>query len=146
MNTCPVYRRSMGYSYTYFIPGPIGINLGMLKDKDANYHNCSACSLCLSCENVCPVQVDLGTQIYKWRQELDAMGHADPMKKAMSKGMKLMFQNPHLYTTALKFAPIANGLPSFLTDNRFNLWCKHHAMPQFAKKSFHELWKKGEVK
>ena len=30
MNTCPVYRRSMGYSYTYFIPGPIGINLGML--------------------------------------------------------------------------------------------------------------------
>ena len=141
MNTCPVYRRSMGYSYTYFIPGPIGINLGMLKDKDANYHNCSACSLCLSCENVCPVQVDLGTQIYKWRQELDAMGHADPMKKAMSKGMKLMFENPRLYTTALKFAPIANGLPSFLTNNRLNLWCKHHAMPQFAKKSFHELWK-----
>ena len=131
----------MGYSYTYFIPGPIGINLGMLKDKDANYHNCSACSLCLSCENVCPVQVDLGTQIYKWRQELDAMGHADPMKKAMSKGMKLMFENPRLYTTALKFAPIANGLPSFLTNNRLNLWCKHHAMPQFAKKSFHEQWK-----
>ena len=26
MNTCPVYRRSAGYSYTYFIPGPIGIN------------------------------------------------------------------------------------------------------------------------
>ena len=30
MNTCPVYRRSGGYSYTYFIPGPIGINLSML--------------------------------------------------------------------------------------------------------------------
>jgi len=30
MNTCPVYRRSGGYSYTYFIPGPIGINLGMV--------------------------------------------------------------------------------------------------------------------
>ena len=26
MNTSPVYRRSGGYSYTYFIPGPIGIN------------------------------------------------------------------------------------------------------------------------
>ena len=25
MNTCPVYRRSGGYSYTYFIPGPIGV-------------------------------------------------------------------------------------------------------------------------
>ena len=32
MNTCPVYRRSGGYSYSYFIPGPIGINLGMLRD------------------------------------------------------------------------------------------------------------------
>ena len=29
MNTCPVYRRSGGYSYSYFIPGPVGINLGM---------------------------------------------------------------------------------------------------------------------
>ncbi len=28
MNTCPVYRRSGGYSYSYFIPGPLGINLG----------------------------------------------------------------------------------------------------------------------
>ena len=25
MNTCPVYRRSGGYSYSYFIPGPLGI-------------------------------------------------------------------------------------------------------------------------
>ena len=146
MNTCPVYRRSMGYSYTYFIPGPIGINLGMLKDKDANYHNCSACSLCLSCENVCPVQVDLATQIYKWRQGLDSMGHADPMKKAMSCGMKTLFQNPKLYTTALKFAPIANSLPSFITGNKLNAWCKYHTMPHFASKSFHEMWKKGEVK
>ena len=64
----------------------------------------------------------------------------------MSKGMKIMFQNPTLYTTALKFAPLANSLPSFLTGNKLNVWCKHHAMPQFAKKSFHEMWKKGEVK
>ena len=105
MNTCPVYRRSGGYSYTYFIPGPIGINLGMLKDKEANYHNCSACSLCMSCDNVCPVKVDLSTQIYKWRQELDSMGHADTLKKMTSAGMQTLFEHPSLYTTALKFAP-----------------------------------------
>ena len=142
MNTCPVYRRSMGYSYTYFIPGPIGINLGMLKDKDANYHNVSACTLCCSCDNVCPVKVDLSTQIYKWRQELDDIGHADPMKKMMSNGMKTMFESPGLYTTALKFAPIANSLPSFLTNIKANAWCKHHTMPEFAKESFHAQWKK----
>lgn len=146
MNTCPVYRRSGGYSYTYFIPGPIGINLGMLKDKDANYHNCSACSLCCSCDNVCPVKVDLSTQIYKWRQQLDSFHHADPIKKTMSNGMKVLFEHPSLYTTALRFAPLANTVPAFITGVKLNAWCKYHAMPVFAKESFHTLWKKGKIK
>ena len=146
MNTCPVYRRSGGYSYTYFIPGPIGINLGMLKDKDANYHNCSACSLCCSCDNVCPVKVDLSTQIYKWRQQLDSFHHADPIKKIMSNGMKMLFDHPSLYTTALRFAPLANTVPAFITGVKLNAWCKYHAMPVFAKESFHTLWKKGKIK
>ena len=146
MNTCPVYRRSGGYSYTYFIPGPIGINLGMLKDKDANYHNCSACSLCCSCDNVCPVKVDLSTQIYKWRQQLDSFHHADPIKKTMSNGLKVLFDHPSLYTTALRFAPLANTVPAFITGVKLNAWCKYHAMPVFAKESFHTLWKKGKIK
>ncbi|MBR5069814.1 MAG: lactate utilization protein [Bacteroidales bacterium] len=146
MNTCPVYRRSGGYSYTYFIPGPIGINLGMLKDRDANYHNCSACSLCMSCDNVCPVKVDLSTQIYKWRQELDTLGHADGMKKMTSAGMQTLFEHPSLYTTALKFAPLANHVPAFMTNIKANAWCYGHTMPEFAKQSFHTLWKKGKVK
>lgn len=146
MNTCPVYRRSGGYSYTYFIPGPIGINLGMLKDKDVNYHNCSACSLCCSCDNVCPVKVDLSTQIYKWRQQLDSFHHADPIKKTMSNGMKVLFDHPSLYTTALRFAPLANTVPAFITGVKLNAWCKYHAMPVFAKESFHTLWKKGKIK
>lgn len=143
MNTCPVYRRSGGYSYTYFIPGPIGINLGMLRDSDINYNNCSACSLCCSCDNVCPVKVDLSTQIYKWRQQLDSMHHADPMKKTMSEGMKVMFDHPALYTTALRMAPVANALPSWLTGMAMGPWCEGHDMPVFAKKSFHQLWKNG---
>ena len=68
MNTCPVYRRSGGYSYTYFIPGPIGINLGMVHDAQKYKDNVSACSLCYSCQNVCPAKVDLADQIYLWRQ------------------------------------------------------------------------------
>jgi len=146
MNTCPVYRRSTGYSYTYFIPGPIGINLGMLKDADANYHNLSACSLCCSCENVCPVKVDLATQVYKWRQALDGQGHADPMKKMMSMGMSVLFNHPSIYTGALKLSPIVNKLPDCVTGVKLNAWCKYHSMPVFANQSFHELWKKGKVK
>ncbi|MDE6395147.1 MAG: LUD domain-containing protein, partial [Duncaniella sp.] len=143
MNTCPVYRRSGGYSYTYFIPGPIGINLGMLRDSDIHYNNCSACSLCCSCDNVCPVKVDLSTQIYKWRQQLDSMHHADPMKKTMSEGMKVLFDHPALYTSALRVAPVANIIPSWLTGVALGAWCEGHAMPVFAKKSFHQMWKNG---
>lgn len=141
MNTCPVYRRSMGYSYTYFIPGPIGINLGMLKDAERNYHNLSACSLCCSCDNICPVKVDLSSQIYRWRQGLDGMGHADPVKKAMSAGMEMLFNRPALYTTALRFAPLVNVMPKCMTNIKLNGWAYGHEMPVFAKKSFHELWK-----
>ncbi len=146
MNTCPVYRRSGGYSYTYFIPGPIGINLGMLHDPERYADNVSACSLCLSCSNVCPVKVDLGEQIYRWRQRLDAYGKANPEKKLISAGMKVLMDRPFLFNTALKFAPIVNHAPRFLIYNRLNAWGQERELPQFAKKSFNEMWKQGEVK
>ncbi len=147
MNTCPVYRRSTGFSYTYFIPGPLGVNLGMLKNPEKHSENVSACTLCLSCDNVCPAEVEPGSQIYRWRQTLDKMGKADSVKKAMSQGMALMFNNPGLYTTALRMAPAANLVPEALLRNRrLNGWSVGHTMPQFAKKSFHQWWKEQNKK
>lgn len=146
MNTCPVYRRSGGYSYTYFIPGPIGINLGMLKSLVKYSDNVSACSLCCSCDNVCPVKVNLSEQIYRWRQNLDSLGKADPMKKAMSAGMEYLFGHPALYSTSLRFAPLANHLPRLLMYNKLNGWGIGHEMPEFPRESFQTMWKKGEVK
>lgn len=146
MNTCPVYRRSGGHSYTYFIPGPIGINLGMLRNPKEYSDNVSACSLCYSCNNVCPVKIDLADQIYRWRQNLDSLGKANPMKKGMSKGMKFLFKHPSLYNFSLKFAPLVNYAPRFLLYNKLNGWGQYHEMPTFAKESFTDMWKKGKVK
>lgn len=145
MNTCPVYRRSAGYSYTYFIPGPIGINLGMLRDARRYSDNVSACSLCCSCDNVCPVQVDLSSQVYRWRQQLDSLHRADSMKKAMSRGMSLLFSNPRLYTGALRLSPMVNWMPDCLLNVPLNPWAYGHKMMTFPKKSFHQLWKEGKV-
>ena len=142
MNTCPVYRRSAGYSYTYFIPGPIGINLGMLRNPRQYSDNVSACSLCCSCDNVCPVQVDLSTQVYRWRQQLDSIGKADPMKKAMSRGMSFLFDRPAVYKAALWMSPAVNWLPGVLLNSGMNPWAYGHRMMKFPKKSFHELWDK----
>ena len=147
MNTCPVYRRSGGHSYTYVIPGPIGVNLGMMHNPKQNYGDVSACSLCLSCDNICPAEVAPGSQIYVWRQSLDEMGKADRMKKAMSEGMKVLYDSSWLYHTALMFAPLADFVPERMTHlKHLNPWGIGHTKPEFAKKSFHELWKKGQVK
>ena len=145
MNTCPVYRRTGGYSYTYFIPGPVGINLGMAHNPDKYYDNVSACSLCLSCSNVCPMKIDLGEQIYMWRQKLDSLGHANKEKKVMAKGMKFIFEHQGLYESALSMAPIANGMPRFMLYNGLNAWGKGHEMMKFPKESFNKMWKKHEV-
>lgn len=146
MNTCPVYRRSGGYSYTYFIPGPIGINLGMLKAPLRYYDNVSACSLCYSCQNVCPAKVDLADQIYRWRQKLDSFGVASSSKRVMSGGMKVLMEHPALFNFALGRAPWVNSFPHSMVYNGLNDWGKEHDMPQFAKESFNEMWKKGKVK
>jgi len=145
MNTCPVYRRTGGYSYTYFIPGPIGINLGMVHDPLKYYDNVSACSLCLSCSNVCPAKVDLGEQIYKWRQQLDSWGKADKMKKAMSKGMKILFEHPWMFNAAMSAGPLLNITPRFIKYVKLNDWGKGRDLPDFAKESFNSMWKNHKV-
>lgn len=143
MNTCPVYRRSGGYSYSYFIPGPIGINLGMLKAPQVYYTNLPACTLCFSCNNVCPVKIDLGNQIYKWRQGLDAIGKANPAKKVLSGGMSFLFNHPELFHSALNMAPIVNKIPRSLKYNKLNEWGIGRELPEFAPESFTSWWKKN---
>ena len=145
MNTCPVYRRSGGYSYTYFIPGPIGINLGMAHAPEKYYDNLSACSLCLSCSNVCPAKVDLGEQIYRWRQTLKEIGKANSEKKALSGGMKVLMERPALFNAALHVAPMLNIMPRFLKYNGLNDWGKGRELPKFANETFNEMWKKHKV-
>ena len=146
MNTCPVYRRSGGYSYTYFIPGPIGVNLGMARDAKQFSDNVSACSLCYSCENVCPAKVNLSEQIYAWRQSLKEIGEASVGKEAMSLGMKTVFDRPGLFNLALKCSPLINAAASCMKYSNVHLWGKGRDLPEFAEESFQTMWKKGKVK
>ena len=141
MNTCPVYRRSGGYSYSYFIPGPVGVNLGMLRSAQRHSGNVSACTLCLSCQTVCPVKIDLGDQIYKWRQQLDGFGTANKEKKLMCKGMDFIFGHPTLYKMGTAVSPIANIIPPFIINAKFNPWAEGHEMMKFPKKPFHTIFK-----
>ena len=146
INTCPVYRRTGGYSYSYFIPGPIGINLGMLKSPEKYSGNVSACSLCYSCSNVCPVKIDLAEQIYKWRQNLAPLHLAAASKKFMEKGMKFVMERPGLFYPAIKAGRIAEKMPRFVLYNNLDAWGIGRELPQFTKETFNEMWKKGKIK
>lgn len=143
MNTCPVYRRSMGYSYSYFIPGPIGVNLGMLRNPKKHSGNVSACSLCLSCDHVCPTKVNPGSQIYNWRQELESFGTENKEKKYIAETLSKVFGNYTLYDAMTKQASLANYIPNVLMNNKLNPWSVGHAMPHFPKKPFHELYRQA---
>lgn len=146
MNTCPVYRLSGGYSYSYFIPGPLGINMGMLRDPKAHSGNISACTLCLSCQNTCPVKINLGDQIYQWRQRLEEFGTTNRQKEMMCHCMEHVFKHPGLYNTATANAHLVNLMPSFLIHNPVNPWAKGHKMMKFPGKPFHRLFEEMKDK
>ncbi len=74
LNTCPIYRRSGGYSYGYVIPGPIGAILAPATNLDQHKSLPFASTLCGSCGDVCPVRIDLPAQLLAWRGRVAAAG------------------------------------------------------------------------
>ena len=141
MNTCPVYRWSGGYSYSYFIPGPLGVNLGMLRDPRKYSGNVSACTLCLSCQCVCPVKINLGDQIYQWRQKLDDIGHANQEKKHMCMAMEKVMGCTRLYDAATSKLHWVNNLPEWMVNCGLNPWAYGHKTMHFPDRPFHEAIK-----
>ncbi len=143
MNTCPVYRRSGGHSYHTAIAGPIGAilapNLDMRDHADLPF----ASTLCGSCSNVCPVKIDIHTQLYKWRQVVTAEGYGDKSKTLPMKMMAAMLATPLLYRWAGKLGRwVMRYLPA-IVSNRFNPWYKHREMPDAPKHSFGEWYRKN---
>ena len=118
----------------------------MLRNPKEHSGNVSACSLCLSCQSVCPVKIDLGDQIYKWRQKLVEFGTANPSKKMMSGAMKMMFGSNFMYKSATAVSPIVNILPHGLVHSGINPWAEGHEMMKFPKKPFHSIFKDIEKK
>ncbi|MDX1808030.1 MAG: lactate utilization protein B [Sulfurospirillaceae bacterium] len=142
LNTCPIYRRSGGYSYGYTIPGPIGSTLGASKDIKRNYTLPFACSLCASCTNICPVKVDLHEQLYLHRQDVVALGLLSKTKHRSLKIATWVMQHPSMMALggriARKLVPI---MPRSFIYSKLNLWGKNRELPKFPKNSFKELYK-----
>ncbi len=135
MNTCPIYRRSGGHSYSYTIPGPIGSALANARDLKNQADLSFASTLCGSCSSVCPVKIDLHHQLLAYRKEY-VKKFAPLSKKIPYKIAFFILKNEFVLKTLSKtgnlFYPLLEKIP---------LWGEGRKIPKPAKKSFKEIYR-----
>lgn len=144
INTCPVYRRSGGYSYGYTIPGPIGSVLAPLKQMEKFFTLPYASSLCGSCTDVCPVKINLHELLYRLRSDAILAQGFSHSKKWMLWILDGILFHPFLYRWMGQLASVLmKHMPRFLIYNRFNSWGNARDLPNVPAMSFREWYKKN---
>ncbi|MCH7414616.1 lactate utilization protein [Belliella sp. R4-6] len=142
MNTCPIYRRSGGYSYGSVVPGPIGSILSPGIDLKKHSTLPFASTLCGSCSDVCPVKINIHEQLYEWRQEITKAQSSINAKSIAMKIANGIFSTPFAYKIS---GQIMRGslkiLPESVTYSNLNTWGKERDLPELPKQSFKDWYK-----
>ncbi|GAB6074195.1 lactate utilization protein B [Nautilia lithotrophica] len=134
LTTCPVFRRSGGHSYRYVIPGPIGSLLAPLSDKEEYSDLPFACTLCGSCEAVCPVKIPFTKQLVNMRHYVKSMDNGKwTMENA---GMKLTEKAMHSPKMFKLFSTILRLTPKPLLESVAKEWSRYKALPAIPKERF----------
>lgn len=142
MNTCPVYRRSGGYSYGATIPGPIGSILSPGIDLQKYSSLPFASTLCGSCSDVCPVKIDIHKQLYNWRQVITEKTNVSFLKKIIMKTTGFVFSHPVLFRINSKLAKISVQIvPRFIINRLVGKWTKQRELPNAPEYTFAEWYK-----
>jgi L-lactate dehydrogenase complex protein LldF len=145
MNTCPIYRRSGGYSYNATIPGPIGSILSPGMDMKKHSSLPFASTLCGSCSNVCPVKINIHEQLYKWRQIITKEQKQPFVKKTILKIMGGVLARPKIYAVfgkSVRF--MLKHAPRFMVYSELNTWGKSRELPKVENGNFDQWYKKRE--
>jgi len=143
MNTCPIYRRSGGYSYNATIPGPIGSILSPGMDMKKHSSLPFASTLCGSCSNVCPVKINIHEQLYKWRQIITKEQKQPLVKKTILKIMGRVLARPKTYAVfgqSVRF--MLKHAPRFMVYSKLNTWGKSRELPKVENDNFDQWYKK----
>ncbi len=141
MNTCPVYRRSGGYSYGAAVPGPLGAIL-MPGYEPSHYRALPyASSLCGSCREVCPVQIDIDEQLYAWRQELGARYASRPKRLAMRLAVWVLRSSKRYRWAGRLLRWSLRSLPRRIVYGSWNVWGRTRELPRVPRQSFLEWYR-----
>ncbi len=147
LNTCPVYRRSGGYSYHATIPGPIGSVLNPNQDLKSYHSLPYACSLCGSCSDVCPVRIPLDQQLLKLREEVAEQRFLPISKRWLMTLTSFVLRRRWLYQLSGRMARWAlRRLPRAAIYHRLNLWGKQRELPVAPSQSFRQRYRRRHGK
>lgn len=139
LNTCPIYRRSGGYSYGHVIPGPIGAILAPAVDLEQHKSLPFASTLCGSCSDVCPVRIDIPAQLLAWRGRI---ARADKLPVTYRLGMRTLGRalgDPARFARAGRRLRWALRVIPWLLGGRWNPWTRAgRALPTPPAESFRE--------
>jgi L-lactate dehydrogenase complex protein LldF len=140
MNTCPVYRRSGGYSYGHPIPGPLGSVLAPHGDAAAHASLPFASTLCGSCDDVCPVRIDLHEQLLAWRRRIGERGLLPwPKRVGLAVASRVM---RHGWLYRLAGRALRALLRAFPGLGRAGAWGRTRELPPMPRETFRDLYRR----
>ncbi|MBV7528876.1 LutB/LldF family L-lactate oxidation iron-sulfur protein [Chitinophaga sp. sic0106] len=137
LNACPVYKNIGGHTYGTTYSGPIGaVITPHLKDMGTYMHLSFASSLCGNCTEVCPVRINLHELLLHNRQKAVEENYTSGSEKMAWFAWKQGCMSRKMMNMA------GGKMKNFLLKRFFSKsWGDNRALPEFAPKSFNQLWK-----
>ncbi|MXV92044.1 MAG: iron-sulfur cluster-binding protein [Chloroflexi bacterium] len=145
-NACPVYRSAGGHAYGWIYGGPIGAVLTPLLVGLENAAPLPhASSLCGSCKQVCPVDIDLPRMLLDLRHDLVQSGESARGWDAAMKLWAVGMTSPKRFALGGRAARTGQALLGEYMPGILGNWSEERDFPAFAPKPFRQLWKERET-
>ena len=141
VSVCPIYKNVGGYTYGSSHVGPMGtVMTPLMNDLKDFAHLTSACALCGRCTEICPVKIPLDDLMIENRrfvnEEKAGTSRLDAMFRLMiwhCKSRKKL--DSPLFMKKLELKRFVNA----------QTWGTRRTLPEFAPKSFSQIWKETDL-
>jgi L-lactate dehydrogenase complex protein LldF len=143
LNACPVYRSTGGHAYGWVYGGPIGavltpLYVGLQNAKPLPY----ASSLCSACKQACPINIDIPRMLLDLRAEMVENGLTEKLYDAGIKAWEIGNKSPRLFELGVRAARIGQKITGGkIMPGPLGNWTEDRDFPDFAPKSFRQLWR-----
>jgi L-lactate dehydrogenase complex protein LldF len=145
LNGCPVYQSTGGHAYGWVYPGPIGAVITPLFNGLENATPLPyASSLCGMCKEVCPVAIDIPRMLLDLRHDLVKSGKGGAVWNVGMKAWAIGNQSPTLFNLGGKAAALSRNMMPKTLPGPLSGWTDYRTPPQFAPKSFRQLWQERQ--